>query len=112
MGFLRLFRFFINHLRNSARSKAGLAFCLCCVNCLFECIERAVKYFNKYAFVYVATHGTSFSESAAKTMELFQAGLVDALINDDLVGGVLFMSTLISGVCISIIAGGWAWGAC
>eukprot|EP01084_Bolivina_argentea_P013563 25463_1 len=75
--------------------------CLCL--CLLDCIERAVRWFNKYAFAHCAIYGTSYITSAKNTWCLFETRGIMALINDDLTGLAIFGGALIGGcVCCAI----------
>jgi len=78
------------------------------VDCILSLIERAVKYFNKYALCTAAIYGTSFMQSARRTADLFKAELFTAVINDDLSGGVLFLGAFIAGIIAGVIGGVWA----
>ena len=62
---------------------------LCVVECLIGCIESLVKYFNKWAFVYVGLYGSSFMESGRSVMTLFQQRGWTSIITDLMVDTVL-----------------------
>jgi len=77
--------------------------------CLLGCVERLIRYFNKYAFAQCAIYGTSFVTSAKATWNLFMTRGLTAIINDDLTGIALGCGSLIGGV---VSAGaGYAIGA-
>ena len=86
------------------------------LNCIFgfllAIIEKAVTYFNKYAFCYVAGYGMGYTESAQKVIKLFNDRGWTAIINDDLVGNFLVfamfgmtMITALLGFFSSILLG-------
>ncbi|KAJ1625883.1 plasma-membrane choline transporter-domain-containing protein, partial [Pavlovales sp. CCMP2436] len=53
----------VRALVSQARSQAegGFAQCmLCCVDCLLGCLDRAMQYFNHYAYTRVALYGVGF----------------------------------------------------
>ena len=81
-----------------------------------ECIAR---YFNSYAFTYIAIYGKNFTSSAKKTWDLMQNCGLDAIINDDIIGGTIMFSACIvaalTGFCgalWAVFAGidNWFWG--
>mmetsp|Transcript_70607 Transcript_70607/g.63405 ORF Transcript_70607/g.63405 Transcript_70607/m.63405 type:complete len:504 (-) Transcript_70607:66-1577(-) len=74
-----------------------------CVYCILLCIERIMRYFNKYAFAQVAIYGTSFLQSAKATWELFMNNGLSALINDDLSGLALTCGAVLGGVVSGIV---------
>ena len=76
-----------------------------CVQCLLACIERIMRYFNKYAFAQVAIYGTSFWQSAQATWDLFMSRGIQALINDDLSGLALSAGCLLGAVVAGLVGG-------
>ena len=42
-----------------------------CAKCLLDCLDRAMQYFNKYAFVYVAVYGKPFKAAGKECWDLF-----------------------------------------
>jgi len=99
---------FMNMIRAAiaiGRSETDNAFCaiiLCIIQCLFNCIAGLLEWFNYYAFSGVAIYGRSFVESAKRTWILVKDRGVEALINDNLIGNVLFMGGLLIGVITSL----------
>eukprot|EP00483_Globobulimina_turgida_P001561 UN01563 len=85
-------------LRLSKNSRNILA---CIALCLLGCIERLIRYFNKYAYAQCAIYGTSFVESAKATWNLFMTRGILAIINDDLTGMTIVCGSLIGGVVSS-----------
>merc|ERR1712025_308642 len=74
------------------------------VRAILRCIERLIRYFNKYAFAQCAIYGTSFVTSAKATWNLFMTRGLTAIINDDLTGIALVCGSMI-GAVVSAIAG-------
>lgn len=62
--------------------------------CICEIIAR---YFNRYAFVQVATYGKSYCQSAKSTINLFRLHGFEAIANDDLTIIVMF------GMCATLL---------
>eukprot|EP01083_Nonionella_stella_P221722 791869_1 len=82
-------------LRASKNSRGILT---CIALCLLGCIERLIRYFNKYAYAQCAIYGTSFIQSAKATWQLFMSRGILAIINDDLTGMAIGCGALIGGV--------------
>lgn len=61
-------------------------------------IEDILEYFNKYAFVQVAVYGKDYYTAGKDTWNLCKTRGIDAIINDDLIGSVLFVGSLLTGI--------------
>lgn len=70
----------------------------CCIDCILSCIEGLVEYFNKWAFVYVGLYGYGYCEAGKNVMTLFRDRGWDAIIADDLVGSVLGLLSMVTGL--------------
>ncbi|KAH3665783.1 hypothetical protein OGAPHI_003971 [Ogataea philodendri] len=77
-----------NALNNGEAIQACL---LLCVECFIYVIEWFVRYFNHYAYSYVALYGKSYLKSARDTHFIFSYKGMDALVNDCLIGTALTM---------------------
>eukprot|EP01123_Difflugia_compressa_P003737 TRINITY_DN15039_c0_g1_i1.p1 TRINITY_DN15039_c0_g1~~TRINITY_DN15039_c0_g1_i1.p1 ORF type:complete len:438 (+),score=15.59 TRINITY_DN15039_c0_g1_i1:177-1316(+) len=69
---------------------------LCCIDCILSCIDGLVQYFNHYAYCQVAIYGKTFVRSAKDTWELFKTSGLEAIINDNLVDGVLWLGVFLN----------------
>jgi len=72
----------------------------CFIDCCLKCIESLIRYFNHYAFCQVAIYGKTYMEAAISTWNLISSSGVEAILNDNIISGVLTMSC----VFISLIA--------
>ncbi|KAG0174821.1 putative choline transporter, neither null mutation nor overexpression affects choline transport [Apophysomyces sp. BC1034] len=102
IAIINLIRFFISVAR-SGTDNAILGFVLCIIECIVACIEGLFEWFTYYAFSGVAIYGDAFIPSAKRTWTLIQDRGVDAIINDNLIGNVLFMGGLLVGVLSSLL---------
>jgi hypothetical protein len=68
-------------------------------------IDYTFQYFNRYAYVQVAVYGKTFCQSAKATWNMFLLHGIDAIVNDDFTGSVLFLGTLLSGVVTALVTG-------
>lgn len=76
---------------------------LCIVECILSCIEDIVRYFNKWAYIYVGLYGYSYIEAGKNVIRLFQSRGWETIIADDLVGGVLNMVSFMGGLCTAVV---------
>eukprot|EP00978_Attheya_sp_CCMP212_P014217 scaffold36176_cov48-Attheya_sp.AAC.2 len=88
-------------LHSSARNRRnGILSCI--AQCLLAFIERLVRYFNKWAFVYVGLYGYSYIEAGKSVMELFQARGWSAIISDNLINRLLSICILVIGLLTGV----------
>ncbi|PRP77509.1 hypothetical protein PROFUN_14268, partial [Planoprotostelium fungivorum] len=73
------------------------------IDCFLSIIENLVRYFNKYAFAQIAIYGKSYCEAAKDTWAMFEQHGFMAVVNDDITGTVLGMSTLLGGVLNGVL---------
>jgi hypothetical protein len=71
---------------------------LCLADCLLGCIDSLVQYFNHYAFCQVAIYGKTFVEAARSTWELIKHSGLEAIANDNLVDGVLWVGVFFNAI--------------
>ncbi|CAO3616314.1 unnamed protein product [Mucor fragilis] len=95
-------RYFLQVARSGSDNEL-LSFVLCILECFVACIQGMFEWFNQYAFSGVAIYGQGFVPSAKRTWSMIQDRGVEALINDNLIGNVLFMGTLLVGVLSSLL---------
>ena len=68
-------------------------------------MEKAMLYFNRYAFCYVGVHGDSFFKASKSVMALFRGkGWLNVLINDDIIDFVITVSSFAIGI-VTMMAG-------
>jgi hypothetical protein len=90
-------------LRSLRRESDNLIACL--AECLIGCIENLLQYFNIYAFAQVAIYGKSYCQAAKDTWHLISSHGIKAIINDDLISGVLTMGVFVGGcICGGVAA--------
>ncbi|KAJ3757933.1 plasma-membrane choline transporter-domain-containing protein [Lentinula raphanica] len=103
---LELLKMIIRAIQNSANEDGHpVEACLaCCAACFVGCIESAVEYFNRYAYIEIALYGKSYLGAAKDTWRLFQDRGIDALVNDSLVGMTLTWGAYAVGMLSSLFA--------
>merc|ERR1712127_428839 len=84
--------------------REGNEILLCLAQCILNCLESLILYFNKWAYVYVGVYGYGYLDAGKNVKSLFQARGWNVVIADDLVGGVLGLVTFITGLLSGVIA--------
>lgn len=106
VSLLQLLRAFIQILRSNAQGNGDL-----CASCGFLIldwivgfIEWLVRYFNHYAYVYVALYGKKYTKSARDTFQLIRFKGMDALINDCFVNTSLNLYAMFVAYVVALLA--------
>ncbi|KAI8381023.1 plasma-membrane choline transporter-domain-containing protein [Radiomyces spectabilis] len=102
IAIVNLIRFLVSVARQNT-DNAIFAFFFCILECIISCIEGFFEWFSYYAFSGVAIYGQGFIPSAKRTWSLMQDRGLEALVNDNLIGNVLFMGGLLVGVLCSLL---------
>lgn len=93
-------------LRQLVNSKRGGNNWLACIaSCILAILDNLIEYFNMYAFTQVAIYGKTYCQAAKDTWTLVKSRGVDAIVNDNLISGVLVMGALIGGVATAAVGG-------
>lgn len=90
-----------NDTQNDDSPEFGLLFCfLLCIVSVLEWItsefEYWMKWFNRYAYSYLAMYGKPYLSSARDTFEILKYKGIDILINDSLIGSAIGLYALLS----------------
>lgn len=72
--------------------------------CFLGCLDRLAQYFNHYAFCQVAIYGKTYIQAAKATWRLFKTSGLEAIVNDNLIDGVLWLGVLF-GALVTGLAG-------
>ncbi|KAI7900568.1 plasma-membrane choline transporter-domain-containing protein [Cokeromyces recurvatus] len=102
VALINTLRYFIQMARSGTDNDL-LGFLLCIVECIIGCIQGLFEWFNQYAFSGIAIYGQGFVPTAKRTWSLIQDRGVEALINDNLIGNVLWMGMLLVGILASLL---------
>ena len=89
-------------MAEQAERKGSSAACL--ARCILQCFENLMRYFHRWAFVYVGIYGDSFIRSGKAVMTLFKDRGVTTIVNDNLIQSTLSFLALMVG-CIMAGAG-------
>lgn len=97
VAIIQTLRAMVNMARSDGDQNACAAFLLCLVDCLLRCLEDALEYFNKYAYIYVGMYGYSYLEAGKNVMTLFTQKGWSIIISDNLISNVLSLFSLLIG---------------
>lgn len=100
VGLARRWVYSLYKLNRASESSTLLAV----LDCLLSTADRALAYFNKMAFVYVAMYGMDFMSAGVAATELFRARGVTNIINDQLLDNVFQLSCIVMALLSSLFA--------
>jgi len=80
-------------------------FLKCILECILSMLDNLITYFNMYAFTQVAIYGKSYCQAAKDTWRLLKSHGVDAIVNDNLISGVLLMGSVLGGIVCAVVGG-------
>lgn len=90
---IKAVRAVVNGMRNADHPVAR-----CIVLCILNCLESLLEWFNQYAYTEIAIYGKPYCAAASDAIQLLKSQGIMALINENLVGSVLFFSSLMCGL--------------
>lgn len=106
VSLIQLLRSFIQILKQNAFGSgdycAGCGFLI--LDFIIGIIDWMVRYFNHYAYCYVALYGKSYIRSARDTFDLIRFKGMDALINDCFINTSLSLYSLFVGYIVALLA--------
>jgi Plasma-membrane choline transporter len=95
----------VHHLVTQAKGNGrrnDIVYCI--AECLLNQLNKLIKYFNKWSYVYIGLYGYSYMEAGTKVMTLFKSRGWDAIINDQLVLRVLSLVSFVIGTITGLIS--------
>ncbi|KAI7891655.1 plasma-membrane choline transporter-domain-containing protein [Mucor mucedo] len=102
IAFVNMIRYFLQIARANSDNPV-LSFLICIIQCIVNCAAGLFEWFTYYAFSGVAIYGEPFIPTARKTWTMVKDRGIDALINTNLIGNVLFMGGLLVGVLCGLL---------
>lgn len=98
IAIVKMIRIVLEFLSNKFKSKADgsriARFFLCCLKFCFWCLERFIKFLNRYAFIITAAYSLNFCRAAAKAFKLITSNALRIVVIDKITNFVLFLSNL------------------
>lgn len=93
----------LRQMLNSARNQNNALACVAA--CILGILDQLIEYFNMYAFTQVAIYGKTYCQAAKDTWTLVKSRGVDAIVNDNLISGVLILGAFLGGVATAVVGG-------
>ncbi|KAJ3107391.1 putative choline transporter, neither null mutation nor overexpression affects choline transport [Phlyctochytrium planicorne] len=105
VALIQTIRALVNQAKHQAAEDGNIFMCLLlsCISCILACFQDLFEYFNKYAYTEVAIYGKSYCDAAKDTWRLIQTRGLEAVINDNLIGNVLFIGSLLGGLTCAFV---------
>jgi len=91
------------HQQDGLRGPRGGDLFCCLLQCIVDNLEYLLRYFNRWAFVYVGLYGYDYWTAGKRVTALFQARGWSNIINDQLVGRALAMMSILIGLITGIM---------
>lgn len=85
-------------VQEARRQGDGNDILMCITDCLLNFMEDLAQYFNRWAYIYVGLYGYGYLDAGKNVMTLFKERGWEVVISEDLVGGVLFLVSIITGL--------------
>lgn len=99
VAFIQALRALLASVRNNDDCQ-----CLACIlDCFLSCIEGALEYLNKWAYVFVGLYGLNYVDAGKGVFELFQEKGWSSIISDDLCDRVLTLITVGVGLLTGLV---------
>jgi len=95
IAIVQFINFLLNRARKANKSNKVVYYLIACVQCIFGCIERFIKFIDRFAYIYIAMHGEGFFTSARNCFSLISRNLFSAVVVDFLGDFVLFVGKLL-----------------
>ncbi|ODV95790.1 hypothetical protein PACTADRAFT_2101 [Pachysolen tannophilus NRRL Y-2460] len=106
VALVQLLKQFIQIMRQNAMNNNDMcgSITAVCFECIIYIVDWALRYFNQYAYSYVALYGKSYLRSAKDTWQILRYKGIDALCNDCLIGTSLSMISMFVAYVASLFA--------
>jgi solute carrier family 44 (choline transporter-like protein), member 2/4/5 len=101
ISIIRVILEFIHHKIKKHEDTSKIAkYFMCMCKCCFCCLERFIKFINRYAFIITAVYSLNFCRAAGKAFKLITSNAVRIVVIDKISNFILFLSnvTITSGI--------------
>ncbi len=108
IAIVKIIRVILDYLSRKLKPKVEVSkvakYLVCCLKCCFWCLERFIKFLNRYAFIITAVYSLNFCRAANKAFKLITTNILRVFIIDKITGFILFLSNLAITAIIGILA--------
>lgn len=98
IAIIKIIRLILEVISNKAKSNADTSkiakYVICCCKCCFWCLERFIKFLNRYSYIITAIYSKNFLMAAAKAFKLITGNVLRVAVTDRISNAILFMSNL------------------
>lgn len=111
LAIISTMRALANNARRHRSGRGGAAAvvmaCLACfAACMLRCLEDLLRFWNRFAFVYVAVYGKSYCAAGKEVSNLFMERGWSSIINTNLVDTTLMVGSLGVGAVAGLLGAG------
>ena len=104
ISIIRVILEFIHHKVKKHEDTSKIAkYFMCMCKCCFCCLERFIKFLNRYAFIITAVYSLNFCRAAGKAFKLITTNVLRITVIDKISNFILFLSnvTITSGIGVA-----------
>jgi len=110
IGFIEFMQFMLQVCKNTNSSNKLVVLVVSCIQCIVGCIEAIVRWINKFGYIYVAMHGTSFCTSTRTCFDLISRNMFSAVVMDFIGSFVLLLGKILGCSACAIFTTGLLYG--
>ncbi|XP_032494692.1 choline transporter-like protein 5 isoform X2 [Phocoena sinus] len=106
LAVVQMFRLILEYLDKRLKQAQNniSKFLKCCLRCCFWCLEKAVKFLNRNAYVMIAIYGKNFCRSARDAFNLLMRNILKVAVMDRVTDFVLILGKILVAGCIGVLA--------
>ncbi|XP_032971848.1 choline transporter-like protein 5 isoform X1 [Rhinolophus ferrumequinum] len=106
LALIQMFRIVLEYLDKRLKDSQNniSKFLQCCLKCCFWCLEKAVKFLNRNAYVMIAIYGKNFCRSARDAFNLLIRNVLKVAVMDKVTDFVLILGKMLVTGCIGVLA--------
>ncbi|XP_047644582.1 choline transporter-like protein 5 isoform X1 [Phacochoerus africanus] len=103
---IQMFRLILEYLDKRLKEAQNniSKFLKCCLRCCFWCLEKAVKFLNRNAYIMIAIYGKNFCRSAKDAFNLLMRNILKVAVMDRVTDFVLVLGKILVAGCIGVLA--------
>ncbi|KAF2073884.1 hypothetical protein CYY_004808 [Polysphondylium violaceum] len=110
IGFIEFMQFILQVCKNTNSSNKLVVLVVSCIQCIVGCIEAIVRWINKFGYIYVAMHGTSFCTSTRTCFDLISRNMFSAIVMDFIGSFVLLLGKILGSAASALFTTGLLYG--
>lgn len=108
IAIIKIIRVILEYLSSKLKPKVNESkiakYLVCCLKCCFWCLERFIKFLNRYAFIITAVYSLNFCKAAKKAFNLITSNVLRVIVIDKITSFILFLSNVAITAMVGILA--------